>query len=177
MLNNKKLIFIYLLIPLVISGCFFDSKPKDAQIDKEISNNSKSTWSDKSQNNNQENTSTSTNQNNTSSLPEKNNDDIIVNGVPQPRPTPEAKELEIKQKTENDRASDIAIKYVSNSKKYLRSSRSLPQVTSIEPKNCSGCFLVSLEYNIIDPQTPGNLIIEFVEIKIENWKVVSPLDI
>jgi cytoskeletal protein RodZ len=177
MLNNKKLICLYLLIPLIISGCFFNNKnsqPNANQKDKD----SKSTWSDKSQNTLEENTTTSTDQNNnTSSSSEKNTDDIIVNGVAQAKPTPEAKDLEIKQKTENDKASDIALKYVSNSKKYLRSSRSLPQVTNIEKQDCSGCFLVSLEYNVIDPQTPGNLIIEFVEVKIEDWKVVSPLDI
>ena len=176
MLNNKKLIFIYLSIPLFISGCFFNAKTNNPT-DKQINENSKSTWSDKSQSTNQENTSTSSDQNNTNNDAEKNNDDIIVNGIAQAKPTPEAKELEIKQETENDKASDIAIKYVSNSKKYLRSSRSLPQVTNIEPKDCLGCFLVSLEYNIIDSQTPGSLIIEFVEVKIEDWKVVAPLDI
>lgn len=177
MLKNKKLIFIYLLTPLVISGCFFNTQTNNST-DSQTNKDSKSTWSDKSQNTNQENTNTSTDQNNNiSSSTEKNNDDVVINGVTQAKPTPEAKKFEEKQIEEANKVSDIAIKYVSNSKKYLRSSRSLPQVTNIETKDCRGCFLVSLEYDVIDPQNPGNLIIEFVELKIEDWKVVAPLDI
>ncbi|MDP2812755.1 MAG: hypothetical protein Q8O32_03625 [bacterium] len=185
MLKNKKLLFVYLLIILLTSGClnFKNNNNNQLSTESQNTNDYESSWLDKSPNSN---TNSNNKANNTSSSDNLENDlpviiddnDIIVNGRPQPKPTEEARELELKEQAEFDKVSDIAIKYISSSKEYLRLSQSLPRVSGIMPEYCEGCFIANVEYDILDTENPGSaFLIQFVNLEIANWQVVAPLDI
>ena len=185
MLKNKKLLFVYLLIILLTSGClnFKNNNNNQPSAENQNTNDYKSSWLDKSPNSN---TNSNNEANNTSSSDNLANpipaivddNDIMVNGRPQPKPTEEARELELKEQAEFDKVSDIALKYISSSKEYLSLSRSLPRVTGIMPEYCEGCFIANVEYDILDTENPGSsFLIQFVNLKIVNWQVADPLDI
>ena len=176
-MKNKKLFFIYLLIIFLSSGCLNFRNINSSSINSQREEkDAKSTWFNRSPDNDSSNESSSSSQNDLENNSEPiidSENDIIVNGVYQPKPTEELRKLEIKEQEETDKVADISLKYISSSKEYLSLSRSLPQVTSIQAKDCSGCFIVSIEYNILDPQTPGNLIIKYVELEITDWKIIE----